>query len=184
MKKFMKVATVMMAMATVGSTLAGCSSAKSEGNTAGKTIKIGVNMELSGAAAAYGAAEKQGIELAAQQINKAGGIKVGNTKKKIKVIYRDNKTSTSESSSVAAQLVNNDKVQAVIGPATTNAGTAAIPNITKAKVPAISPSASDYSYTLTKAGKVQPYVFRTEYQNNFQGKIVSNFMSKTLKTKW
>lgn len=183
MKKFMKVATVMMAMATVGSTLAGCSSAKSEGNTAGKTIKIGVNMELSGAAAAYGAAEKQGIELAAQQINKAGGIKVGNTKKKIKVIYRDNKTSTSESSSVAAQLVNNDKVQAVIGPATTNAGTAAIPNITKAKVPAISPSASDYSYTLTKAGKVQPYVFRTEYQNNFQGKIVSNFMSKTLKTK-
>lgn len=183
MKKFMKVATVMMAMATVGSTLAGCSSAKSEGNNPGKTIKIGVNMELSGAAGAYGQAEKQGIALAAQEINKTGGIKVGKTKKKIQMVYRDNKTSSSESSSVAAQLVNNDKAVAVIGPATTNAGTAAIPNITKAKVAAISPSASDYSYTLQKSGKVQPYVFRTEYQNNFQGKIVSNFISKNLNAK-
>lgn len=146
----MKAVTIFSAIAMVSTTLAGCSSAKNEGNDAGKTIKIGVNMELSGAAGAYGQAEKQGIELAAQEINKAGGIKVGKTKKKVQMIYRDNKTSTTDSASVASKLVNNDKVVAVIGPATTNAGTAAIPNITKAKVAAISPSASDYKYTLQK----------------------------------
>lgn len=183
MKKFMKAVTIFSAIAMVSTTLAGCSSAKNEGNDAGKTIKIGVNMELSGAAGAYGQAEKQGIELAAQEINKAGGIKVGKTKKKVQMIYRDNKTSTTDSASVASKLVNNDKVVAVIGPATTNAGTAAIPNITKAKVAAISPSASDYKYTLQKDGSVQPYVFRTEYQNNFQGKVVANFMNNTLKAK-
>ncbi|ORI32725.1 hypothetical protein BLL61_00145 [Lacticaseibacillus casei] len=65
--------------------LAGCAtkSATSKGNTAGNTIKIGVNMELSGAVAGYGEQQKQGIELAVKQINAAGGIKVGNTKKKI-----------------------------------------------------------------------------------------------------
>ena len=46
-------------------------------NTAGNTIKIGVNMELSGAVAGYGEQQKQGIELAVKQINAAGGIKVG-----------------------------------------------------------------------------------------------------------
>lgn len=183
MSKFMKIAAVMTVMATIGTTMAGCTSAKTEGNDPGKTIKIGVNMELSGNAGAYGQAEKRGIQLAAQEINDAGGIKVGKTKKKVQMIYRDNKTSTSESASVISKLVNNDKVVSVIGPATTNAGTAAIPGATKAKVAAISPSASDYSYTLQKNGKVQPYVFRTEYQNNFQGKVISNFMSNTLKAK-
>ncbi len=183
MKKFMKMATVLTVVATIGTTMAGCTSAKTEGNNPGKTIKIGVNMELSGNAGAYGQAEKNGIALAAQEINKDGGIKVGKSKKKIQMIYRDNKTSTSESASVVSKLVNNDKVVSVIGPATTNTGTAAMPAITKAKVPAFSPSASDYNYTLQKDGKVQPYVFRAEYQNNFQGKVVSKFVSNNLKAK-
>ncbi len=81
-------------------------------------------MELSGAAAGYGNSQKQGIQLAAAEINKDGGINVNGKKKKIKLIIRDNKTSTNTSASVAAQLVNNDKVAAIVGPATTNAGTA------------------------------------------------------------
>ena len=112
--------------------LAGCTVAKSSGNTGtkqdNKTVKIGVNMELSGAAAGYGNAQKQGIELAVSEINKKGGIDVNGQKKKIKLIVRDNKTAIATSASVAAQLTNKDKVAAIVGPATTNAGTAEIPN--------------------------------------------------------
>ncbi|WP_146986029.1 ABC transporter substrate-binding protein, partial [Lentilactobacillus rapi] len=181
-KKVLSMAAIVM---TAG-IFAGCSTAKTttKGNqTTGNTIKIGVNMELSGAAAGYGNSQKQGIQLAAAEINKDGGINVNGKKKKIKLIIRDNKTSTNTSASVAAQLVNNDKVAAIVGPATTNAGTAEIPNITKAAVPSVSPSATDPAYTLQKNGKVQPYVFRACYQNNFQGSTAAKFMTNTLKAK-
>lgn len=187
MKKTMiKKVVSMAAIVMTAGIFAGCSTAKTttKGNqTTGNTIKIGVNMELSGAAAGYGNSQKQGIQLAAAEINKDGGINVNGKKKKIKLIIRDNKTSTNTSASVAAQLVNNDKVAAIVGPATTNAGTAEIPNITKAAVPSVSPSATDPAYTLQKSGKVQPYVFRACYQNNFQGSTAAKFMTNTLKAK-
>ena len=139
--------------------MAGCTakSAASKGNQAGDTIKIGVNMELSGAAAGYGQQEKNGIELAVQEINAKGGVNVNGKKKKIKAIYRDNKSSTSTSASVAAQLTSQDKAVALIGPATTNAGTATIPTANKANVPFLSASATAPDFTLDKKGKVQPY---------------------------
>ena len=83
--------------------MAGCTSktsAATKGNQAGDTIKIGVNMELSGAAGGYGQQERNGIQLAVDEINAKGGVNVNGKKKKIKAIYRDNKSSTSTSSSV------------------------------------------------------------------------------------
>lgn len=179
-KKVTGIATILASAAI----FAGCSTAKtaSSGNDAtGNTIKIGVNLELSGAAGGYGNQMKQGVEMATSEINKNGGVNVNGKKKKIKLIIKDNKTSTSTSASVAAQLANNDKVSAIIGTATTNAGTAAIPNETKAKVPALSPSATDPDYTLQKNGKAQPYVFRACYQNNFQGGTGAKFIYNNLK---
>jgi branched-chain amino acid transport system substrate-binding protein len=185
-KSMVKKVLSMAAIVMTAGIFSGCSTAKTstKGNqTTGNTIKIGVNMELSGAAAGYGNSQKQGIQMAADEINQNGGINVNGKKKKIKLIIRDNKTSTNTSASVAAQLVNNDKVAAIVGPATTNAGTAEIPNITKAAVPSVSPSATDPNYTLQKNGKVQPYVFRACYQNNFQGSTAAKFMTNTLKAK-
>ncbi|WP_419512850.1 ABC transporter substrate-binding protein [Lactobacillus kimbladii] len=167
--------------------LAGCTVAKSSNSNGTKqdkdSVKIGVNMELSGAAAGYGNAQKQGIQLAVSEINKKGGIDVNGQKKKIKLIMRDNKTAISTSASVAAQLATKEKVAAIVGPATTNAGTAEIPNITKAKVPSVSPSATDPNYTLQKNGKVQPFVFRACYQNNFQGGSAAKFVMNNIKAK-
>ena len=183
MKKMAGAAATLAAMVM----MAGCSTAAGnakKGNTAsGSTMKIGVNMELSGAAAGYGEQEKQGIELAIAKINADGGVKVGNKKYKMKAIYRDNKTTTSGSSSVAAQLANNDKVSAIVGPAVTNAATASIPNVTKAAVAQVSPSATDPKYTLDKNGKVQQYVFRSCFENNFQGETAAHFVNNTIKAK-
>ncbi|WDF82832.1 ABC transporter substrate-binding protein [Lacticaseibacillus pabuli] len=183
MKKMAGAAATLAAMVM----MAGCSTAAGnakKGNTAsGSTMKVGVNMELSGAAAGYGEQMKQGIELAISEINKDGGVKVGGKKYKMQAVYRDNKTTTSGSASVAAQLVNNDKVSAIVGPATTNDATASIPNITKAAVAQVSPSATDPDYTLDKNGKVQPYVFRSCFENNFQGGTAARFANDTLKSK-
>ncbi|MCG0732600.1 branched-chain amino acid ABC transporter substrate-binding protein [Lactiplantibacillus plantarum] len=80
MKKWEKQTMKIAALGAMALTLAGCATAKSsssQGNNPGKTIKIGVNMELSGSAAGYGEQQKQGIQLAVKKINKSGGIKVG-----------------------------------------------------------------------------------------------------------
>ena len=188
MKKFTRKVLSVLTAGTAVLMLAGCSVAKNGGSSAGTkqdkdTVKIGVNMELSGTVAGYGNAEKQGIQLAVSEINKAGGINVNGHKKKIKLIMRDNKSSIATSASVAAQLTTKDKVAAVVGPATTNAGTAQIPNITKAAVPFVSPSATDPKFTLQKDGKVQQYVFRACFQNNIQGESAAKFVMDKLKAK-
>ncbi|GAY73319.1 branched-chain amino acid ABC transporter, amino acid-binding protein [Lentilactobacillus kosonis] len=186
MKSTIKKISYIASMVAMAVVFAGCSAAtsSSKGNPqTGNTIKIGENMELSGAAGGYGNQMNQGIKMAVDQINKDGGINVNGKKKKVQLIIKDNKTSTNTSASVATQLVNNNKVNAIVGTATTNAGTAQIPNITKAAVPAVSPSATDPNFTLQKSGKVQPYVFRACYQNNFQGGIGAKFAYNDLKAR-
>lgn len=142
----------------------------------GDTIKIGMDMELSGAVAAYGNAEKEGIELAVEQINADGGI----DGKKIDLISKDNKSDNNEAGTVATNLTTNSKVVALIGPATSGAVKSALPNATKAEVPLVTPSGTDDA--ITKQGdKVQAYAFRSCFQDSFQGKILAKYAHENLK---
>ena len=150
-----------------------------DGNKAeGDTIKIGLNMELSGDVSAYGTAEKEGVELAIEEINKDGGV-LG---KKLQLIQKDNKSDIGETTSVAANLAYKEKVVAVIGPATSGAVKASIPNMTRAAVPVVTPSGTDDAITILN-GKVQEYIFRACFQDSFQGIILANFAQKNIDAK-
>ncbi len=154
------------------------SSADGGNKQTGDTIKIGVNLELSGAVAGYGSQEKDGIELAVEQINNDGGI-LG---KKVELVVKDNKSDNNEAATAAANLATNDDVVAIIGPATSGASKAVIPNITKAQVPFITPSGTDDSVTMSN-GKVQEYVFRSSFQDSFQGKVLAKYATEKLDSK-
>ena len=166
--------------------LSACSAApKADNNTTGadggnkqegETIKIGANLELSGSVAAYGNAEKQGIDLAVEMINKDGGV-LG---KKLEIVEKDNKSDNNEAGTVAANLTTNSKVVAMIGPATSGATKAALPSATEAQVPLITPSGTDDSITLSGNG-VQQFAFRSCFQDSFQGKILAKYADDTLK---
>ena len=140
------------------------------------TVKIGLNMELSGAVAGYGNQEKEGAELAVKEINDAGGI----NGKKVELIVKDNKSDTAEAATIATSLTTSDNVIGMIGPATSGATKAASPNATKAKVPIITPSGTDDSITVNN-GTVQEYIFRTCFQDSFQGVILANYANDNLK---
>ncbi|WP_390410331.1 ABC transporter substrate-binding protein [Lacticaseibacillus jixiensis] len=180
-KRAAGVGAVVAAMAL----MAGCGAkAQSKGNTAtGSNINVGVNIELSGVGGGYGEQVNNGIKLAVDKINKDGGVKVGKKSYKIKTTTQDNKTTTSTAASIAAQLTTKQKVSALIGPATTNAATAALSNATKADVAQISPSATAGTYTEQKSGKVQPYAFRACFTDAFQGTKAANFVDQDLKLK-
>ena len=174
MKK--KFALSFVALASVA-LLAACGEVKSgASNAAGnsveeKTIKIGFNFEETGAVAAYGTSEQKGAQLAVDEINAAGGI----DGKQIEVVDKDNKSETAEAASVTTNLVTQS---AVVGPARPGATAAAVANATKAGVPLISPSATQDGLT-----KGQDYLFIGTFQDSFQGKIISNYVSDKLNAK-
>lgn len=150
-------------------------SASATGNAVeGDTIKIGFNFEETGDVAAYGTAEQKGAQLAVDEINKSGGI----DGKKIEVVDKDNKSETAEAATVTTNLVTQSKVQAIVGPATSGATAAAVANATKAGVPLISPSATQDGLT-----KGQDYLFIGTFQDSFQGKIISNYVTDKLNAK-
>ncbi|MEA4826738.1 MAG: ABC transporter substrate-binding protein, partial [Clostridium sp.] len=127
MKK--KVSLLLATLFLVGS-LAGCN--KSTGASANaKSIKVGLNYELTGGVATYGQGLVEGIELAFEEINKNGGV-LG---KQIEIIKVDNKSDNAESANVASKLATRDKVIAILGPATSGNTKAAAPIAIQNKVP-------------------------------------------------
>ena len=118
--------------------------------TSSNVIKIGINYELSGGAATYGQSSVEGIEMAIEEINKAGGI----NGKLIKTVKYDNKSESSEAATLANKLVSQDKVLAILGPATTGCFTSQIPVANKNKIPIATGSATGDKLTLAPDGSV------------------------------
>lgn len=163
--------------------LAACGSAPASdagatGTKVGDTIKIGYNLELSGAVAAYGNQEKNGADLAVKEINAAGGV----DGKKIEVVVKDNKSDSAEMATVSTSLATEEKVNLILGPATSGGVAAASPNASKAAVPLLTPSGTQDDLTVKK-GKVEDYVFRTTFQDSFQGEIIAQYATENLSSK-
>ncbi|GAB4482920.1 MAG: ABC transporter substrate-binding protein [Thermodesulfovibrionales bacterium] len=78
------------------------------------TIKIGAILAVTGPAAFLGAPEAKTLEMMVEDINRKGGIK-GN---KIELIVKDSGGNPEKAFSFAKQLIDEDKVLAIIGPST------------------------------------------------------------------
>lgn len=155
------------------------SSGESGESNDSETIKIGVNLELSGAVASYGTSEAAGIDLAVEEINAAGGIEG----KQIEIVKIDNKSDNAEATSAAIRLAEQDKVVAIIGAATSGATVAQAQIANDKQVPLISPSGTSPSVTVREDGGVNEYVFRTSFIDPFQGTVAANFAANELKVK-
>jgi len=145
-----------------------------------KDLVIGINTPLSGAAAPTGLGLLRAVELAAEDINGAGGIKVGKETYTFKLITYDNKYDAKEAVASVNKLIYNDKVKYIV----TTGGTCVIavnPLITENKVLHIG-----YAYGGKKATNPNtPYTFRS-IMEPIQGHsallpyIVEKFKVKTI----
>ncbi|MGX6444409.1 ABC transporter substrate-binding protein [Neobacillus sp. K501] len=178
MKK--KVAKVFMASTLFAGILAGCSGAKeSSGGSSSDSIKVGVNLELSGNVASYGESLEKGIDLAVEEINKDGGVEG----KKLEIIKVDNKSEAAEATNGAIKLTSQDKVTAIIGAATSGNTVAQAQMANDTKTVLITPSGTSPNVTVNEDGDVNEYVFRTSFIDPFQGTVAANFAAKDLKVK-
>ena len=80
-----------------------------------KTLTIGLLGPLSGGAASYGVELQRGAEMRTDEINKAGGLKVGGDVYKIKLVAYDHKAQAAEAATATNKLVFQDKVKYIIG---------------------------------------------------------------------
>jgi len=84
-------------------------------SAAEKTLTIGLLGPLSGGAASYGVELARGAEMKVDEINKAGGLKIGGDSYKIKLISYDHKAIAADAATAANKLVFQDKVKFIIG---------------------------------------------------------------------
>lgn len=114
-------------------------------------IKIGIAEALTGGAAQYGVAIRNGFALAADEINANGGIN-GN---KIQLVIEDEQGKKEEAINVFKKLIFQDKVLMIFGPTLSNSMFAAGPVANAAKTVVF--GTSNTANGITDIG---PYVFR------------------------
>lgn len=94
--------------------LAGCTQ-KEQAKGEEEYIKIGVVLPLTGKASTTGNDMWQAAQLAADEINSKGGVKVGDKYMKIKLIQGDTETSQEKGVEVVTRLITQDKVDVLVG---------------------------------------------------------------------
>jgi branched-chain amino acid transport system substrate-binding protein len=135
-----------------------------------KTIKIGALLPMSGPGAYFGAQDKQGVELALEEINKSGvnGYKLA-------IQYEDSACSPLPASQAAKRLIDQYKPDVIIGEECSDATLAIMPTIEQAKIPLLNAGSS--ALKITDPGN--PWTFRIMPNEVMQGvDIATNAYNK------
>ncbi|OQA64540.1 MAG: Leucine-, isoleucine-, valine-, threonine-, and alanine-binding protein precursor [Spirochaetes bacterium ADurb.Bin269] len=151
--------------------LGGCAKSDKAGKDAKSTIKIGGIFPLSGAVAVYGTEARNGVQLAVEEINAAGGIN-GQT---VQLIAEDDEGNPEKSVSAYKLLTTRDGAKLFIGSLTSGC-TMAITSLAQAqKVVVVAPAAT--APAVTDAGN---FIFRVCFIDPFQGKVGAKFAFENL----
>lgn len=170
----MKKLVSLLALVLVVSGLAACSA---EEEDSADTIKIGVNLELTGDVSVYGIPERNAIEQATEEINAAGGI----DGKLVELVVYDNAYDQAKAVQNTEKLIE-DGVVAILGPATSGMTLASAPLAKDNEIVVFTPSGTSSAVTLD--GKVvNNWVFRSCFIDEFQGQVLANFASNELQAK-
>ncbi len=136
-------------------------------------ITVGLVLELTGEAGAYGQAGAKSVEMAFRDLNDAGGV-AGCT---LKTDTRDSQTQANVAVDAATQLVQVAKVPAIIGGIISPMSIPILTSVTgPAKVLQVSPASSSPTLTaLGRAGKTNGVFFRTITSDALQGAAAAKF---------
>ena len=160
---------ILIASIVIASLLSAC-------NTQGgdNKVRIGVFMSTTGSTANFGISSVNGIKMAADEINAAGGI----NGKQVELLVQDDRSDASEAATIVTKFVTQDMVHAVIGEVASSRSIAAAPIAQNAKIPMLTPSSTNPE--VTKKGD---FIFRSCFIDPYQGAAIAQFAAKTLGAK-
>lgn len=142
------------------------------------TILLGEVGSLTGSEATFGLSTKNGVQLALDEVNAAGGISVDGKMKKVAVRVYDDQGKSEEAANAVSRLINQDKVVVILGEVASSNSLAMAPIAQAAQVPMVTPSSTN-----PKVTAVGDYIFRVCFIDPFQGTVMSKFTLETLKVK-
>ena len=138
---------------------------------AGSTIKVGVDLELSGPASVWGTPQLRSIQMVADDINQRGGI----DGKKIELAVLDNKSDPTQSLTNVKQLVEQGHVCAVIGGGTSPTTMPLLKYMDSVKVPLISDGAANPIVTPVED---RHWIFKTPHNDSVIAEAVARFLAQ------
>ncbi|MBF0480753.1 MAG: ABC transporter substrate-binding protein [Desulfovibrionaceae bacterium] len=144
---------------------------------AGDAVRIAVPAAYTGNVAAYGDNIKAGVTLKVEEINAKGGV--GGVK--LEALFLDEQCEPREAATVAAKIVQDESVAAVIGHLCSSAHLAALPAYIKAGLPALSPTATNIAISEKNKDKQgETWSFRTIYRDDFQGRFLARYIARVM----
>ena len=137
-------------------------------------IVVGYYGDLTGRTSNFGVSTRNGVLMAADEINKAGGI----NGRQITILSEDDEGRPEKAATVVTKLIDQDRVIALLGEVASGNTLAAAPKAQSAHVPMISPSSTNPAVT-----QVGDYISRVCFIDPFQGEVMAKFSANTLKAK-
>src|SRR6266403_2215417 len=138
-------------------------------------IVVGEFASLTGSEATFGVNSSNGVELAKEEINNAGGLLGG---RKIKIVIEDDQSKPGQPSAAVKKLVASDNAIAIVGEIASSRSLEAAPICQNAKIPMVSPGSTNPS--VTEKGD---YIFRVCFIDPFQGTVMAKFALDNLHKK-
>jgi branched-chain amino acid transport system substrate-binding protein len=146
----------------VGLATVGCSSKSGSGDK----VLVGHYASMTGSEATFGRSTDNGIRLAVEEENAAGGI----NSKPIEVITYDDKGDAREAGAAVTRLISRDEVAAVLGEVASGLSLAGAPICQENGVPMVTPSSTNPKVTRTG-----DKIFRVCFIDPFQGWVGAKF---------
>ncbi|HSP77231.1 MAG TPA: ABC transporter substrate-binding protein [Myxococcaceae bacterium] len=137
-------------------------------------LLLGEVGSLTGAQATFGVSTRNGIELALEEANAAGGVKG----RKLAVRVYDDQGKSEEAAQAVTRLITQDKVVLILGEVASSNSIAMAEKAQPAGVPMITPSSTNVE--VTRKGD---YIFRVCFTDPFQGYVMAKFAAEHLKAK-
>lgn len=141
---------------------------------ADKELLIGQNDALSGGGAVYGLPQQKAIQLAVEEINGKGGVRVGADNYRLKVIAYDDKANPTEATNSVRKLLDRDGVKFLLGFCCSGPTSAVASFIGREDAVMLVGTAGDRSITT----QGNPNLFRTRPPSDYTGGAAGAFVAK------
>ncbi|HEX7808211.1 MAG TPA: ABC transporter substrate-binding protein, partial [Thermoanaerobaculia bacterium] len=167
-KTWIALGTALLSLAFIGCPPKTESTGSTAGGEAGEIV-VGEYGSLTGGQATFGQSTHNGIMLAVDELNGAGGV----NGRKFRVITEDDQSKSEEAATAVTKLISQNNVIAVLGEVASSSSLAAAPICQSNKVPMITPSSTNEGVTA-----VGDFIFRMCFIDPYQGEAMANYLSK------
>lgn len=131
-------------------------------------IKIGVSGPFTGGSSSMGVSMRDGVKLAVDEINKAGGV-IG---RQLQIVERDDEAKNERGVQIAQELINKEKVTATVGFINTGVALASQRFYQEAKIPVMNNVATGSVITHQFDDQPENYIFRNAAHDSIQAPMI------------